>query len=372
MDAKLSPIIRKVEASDLDTIDALEQRCFSNDRLSRRRLKFWIRAEHRIFIVCEVDAQIVGYGLTLLPKGTRHGRLYSLAIDAEHRGAGYARLLIEKLENGTKKAGRLFMRLEVSKQNPKAIALYEGLDYQVFGVYDHYYEDDSDALRMQKRIRSAADAPELEACPWFAQTTPFTCGPAALLMAMARLRPERPLSKQEELDIWREATTIFMTSGHGGTHPIGLALSAKRRGFEAEVLLNSSEALFVDGVRVEAKREVIAMVDAQFREQARNEGVNVNICEASQSMIAECLAKRAVVICLVSTYRLDGHKAPHWVCVTGIDELCLYVHDPDFDQEKQDPFECQHIPIAREDFNKMATFGSRRLRTAIVISLPLE
>ncbi|MCL1487420.1 MAG: peptidase C39 family protein [Marinobacter sp.] len=67
--------------------------------------------------------------------------------------------------------------------------------------------------------------------PYYPQTTEFTCGPAALIMAMAALNQQQSLTTLEELKIWREATTIFMLSGHGGCGPHGLALAAWHRGF---------------------------------------------------------------------------------------------------------------------------------------------
>jgi hypothetical protein len=51
------------------------------------------------------------------------------------------------------------------------------------------------------------------------------------MMAMKALDPAMELNRTLELRLWREATTIFMTSGHGGCGPYGLALSAYRRGF---------------------------------------------------------------------------------------------------------------------------------------------
>ena len=35
----------------------------------------------------------------------------------------------------------------------------------------------------------------------------------------------------QEMQLWREATTIFMAAGHGGCSGQGLALAATRRGF---------------------------------------------------------------------------------------------------------------------------------------------
>ena len=49
------------------------------------------------------------------------------------------------------------------------------------------------------------------------------------MMAMTALDPSRTMDANDEIRIWREATTVFMTSGHGGCGPYGLALAAHRR-----------------------------------------------------------------------------------------------------------------------------------------------
>lgn len=74
------------------------------------------------------------------------------------------------------------------------------------------------------------------------------------------------------------------------------------------------------------------------------------------------------MIILISTYRMDGKKAPHWVVVSAMDEHCLYVHEPDPTPGEQTPVDCQYMPIARRDFDKMSIFGKDKLRTALVIS----
>ncbi|WP_439135751.1 peptidase C39 family protein [Pseudomaricurvus sp.] len=372
--------------SDLEALDALEQQSFDSDRLSRRSLRHWIKAHHGILLLSEDDGGLLGYGLVWLHKGTRLARLYSLAVAQRARGQGVGAALLSQLEKLTAARGRIFMRLEVAKSNASAIGLYERQGYRVFGEYSDYYEDHSDALRMQKRIRVAhaegGVSADIQCIPWYQQTTEFTCGPASLMMAMASqidsgvtddaigfaaTAAEVQPSQELELDIWREATTIFMTSGHGGCHPLGLALSARRRGFDAEVYLNTERPLFIESVRNEDKKQVIALVHQQFLDRAKQHGVNVVYEDVSQSVLSDWLAAGFAVMVLISTYRLDGKKAPHWVCLTHIDEHCLYVHDPDLTQGQQLPLDCQHLPIAREDFDKMSAFGSERLRTAIAI-----
>jgi ribosomal protein S18 acetylase RimI-like enzyme len=359
--------IREAEIGDIASLHELEQKCFASDRLNRRRFRYWIAAPNRVFLVAENADGVQGYGLAILHRGTRSARLYSLAVSPAVRGQGVADLLLHAIESLCADKGRLYMRLEVASTNSAAIGLYMKQGYTVFGSYAHYYEDDRDALRMQKRIRYLPANLLTRTVPWYRQATEFTCGPAALMMAMASLDPNLELSLKMELDIWRVATTIFMTSGHGGCHPLGLAIAARNLGFNVEVCLNKTTPLFIDSVRSPLKKSVLAVVDEQFHEKAANLDIQVNYDELSQDQIETWIHSGAMVIVLVSTYRMDGKKTPHWVTVTGMDDVCLYVHDPHVDRKVNVEIDCQHIPIAREDFTKMSAFGSERLRTAVAL-----
>ena len=363
-------LIRLVEDRDLEGLVALEEDSFTGDRLSRRRFQHWIKASNRVFLVAEKNQQVLAYGLVLLHKGTRLARLYSVAVSPLARGQGIGRQLLLDLEQAASEKGRLDMRLEVAKDNQGAIGLYAALGYRSFGEYHDYYTDHGDALRMQKRIRRIKAKAVLRPVPWFQQTTEFTCGPASLLMAMASLDKKIKPSQELELDIWREATTIFMTSGHGGSHPLGLALAARKRGFAVSAYISTDKPLFLEGVRTDKKKEIMRIVEQQFRHRAKKEKIKVVITDLTQLQIASALERQHAIIILISTYLMDGKKAPHWVTVTGMDEDCIYVHDPDVDEKMQDTLDCQHIPIAREHFARMSTFGNDRLRTAIILKKP--
>ena len=360
--------IREAAEADLPRLLQLETNSFSTDRLSRRSFLHWIKARHGILLVAEAEGGTWGYGLALLHKGTRLARLYSLAVDPAVRGKGIGRKLIKQLEERAAARGRLYMRLEVAVGNQTAIELYESMDYRIFGRYPDYYDDHTDALRMHKRIRfPSAELVSLAPTPWYRQSTQFSCGPAALMMAMARIDRTVEPSLDLELDIWRESTTIYMTSGHGGCHPIGLALAAHARGFEARVVLNRKGPLFIDGVRSAHKKEIMSVVDARFRKKAKEAGIAMTYAEAPLKNVETALKAGEAAIVLISTYRTTGSKAPHWVTATAIDDLCLYVNDPDA-SENRTAIDCQHIPIAREDFEKMSVYGNSRLRTAVIIA----
>ena len=362
--------LRRAQKNDLDQLVALEQACFSSDRLSRRSFRHWIDSDHCSFVVATDGGAVVGYCLILYFRGTTLARLYSVAVSPACRGRGIADRLIADGEVRAREAGRLFLRLEVDVNNSGAIRLYEKLGYKPFGFYPAYYEDAHDALRMQKCIRPVPPVAANRAIPWLQQSTNFTCGPAALMMAMGALDADYLPSQDEELRIWREATTIFMTSGHGGCHPVGLALAARRRGFDVQVWLNQSAPLFVDGVRSAEKKQIISLVHEGFIGDARACGIDLLYREFSDGDLAAEFDDGAVPLVLISTYRLDGKKAPHWVAMSGHDSDCLYVHDPDIGEQGAAGLDSQFVPVARRDFNKMSRFGRQSLRTAVIVRSP--
>lgn len=359
--------IRPAQLSDLSALVVLENASFVTDKLSRRSFRHWLVTEHRALLVAEWEQRIAGYILIIYHPGTRLARIYSLAVMPQLRGHGIAKALMQLGEQAACADGSLYLRLEVGVDNMPAIKLYESLGFQRFGLYRDYYQDHKDALRLQKRIRRYRDTPQHCSVSWLRQTTPFTCGPASLMMAMHGLDKRYLPSQEEEINLWREATTIFMTSGHGGCHPLGLALAARRRGFDVEVWINQTATLFIDSVRDEAKKQVIGVVDGYFKREAEKQEIPIHYANINQNDLIAALELGAIPLILISTFAMDRKKTPHWVVISGFDQACLYVHDPDPEEGRQSELDCQFIPIAREDFDRMSYFGKTRLRTALIV-----
>ena len=374
-----SVVLRVATLHDLASLQHIEQTCFTTDRLSKSRFKFYIDAQHAELIVAEraplnSDSNlitnklglnsVVGYGLLLLRRGTQLTRLYSIAVLPEARGLGVAEKLINSLGERALLRGKRFMRLEVAVGNAGAIALYKKLGFSQFGMYTDYYDDHTDALRMQKvLVPSKSVKPEVY--PWYQQTTDFTCGPSALMMAMCALNNRYEMTQAKELSLWRTATTIFMMSGHGGCHPVGLALAAVNEGYAAKVVINQDVPLFVDGVRNANKKAIVENVESQFMDEARKKGISVEISDWRTDVIDQTLKANGAVLCLISTYAFDKKKVPHWVAITSCDPHCYYLHDPDASEGQ--PVEYQHIPVAREDFLRLASYGTRKVRTLVLL-----
>lgn len=364
--------IRSAQLADVDALFALENASFEYDKLTKRRIKYWIGAPNAIFMVaCTNDIGqvpiVMAYALVIMRKGSRSARLYSLATDRRARGHKLGEHLLLSAEAQALAQGSLFMRLEVAIDNRYAIALYERLGYRQFGLYKEYYENKVDALRMQKAIKQLYSKTFLPEYPWYEQSTEFTCGAAALMMAGASLGLPLNLTQYTELDIWRQATSIYMTSGHGGSHPIGLALAAKTLGMQCDVFINIEHTPFIDGVRSAHKKALLTAVHQQFCEKSVEAGIQLHYSEPNIQAMRKAIEQGKAVICLISTYQFDEKKVPHWVAITHIDDDCLYIHDPDL-EEGENAMDYQHIPIAIEDFSSMATYGKQKLRTCLVLS----
>lgn len=364
---KIQIDVLPVTLAHLDALIQLENDCFTSDQLSRRSFRRFISNKQSVFLVALLNDEVIGYLLTIFHRGTRLARLYSMAVSPAHRGFGVARTLMEKGEAAAQEKGALYYRLEVNTQNQSAIHLYHSLGFKEFKLIKQYYEDHSDALRMQKRIRIYHRPAVHTAIPWLQQSTPFTCGPATLMMALSALKHNYQTSLEEELEIWREATTIYMTSGHGGCHPLGLALAANARGLDAQVWVNNADPLFVDSVRSEEKKRIITTVHHHFVKQVHQKNMVIHYENITADKIKQACDEGAVIIILISTYQLDRKKAPHWVVVSGYDQGCFYLHDPDPDEHQQDQMDCQYVPIAHQDFERMSVFGATRMRTAIIL-----
>jgi len=361
-------IYRLAQPADVDELLVLENQCFESDRLNARSFLWMVtRANARLIVALtdQPEQRLAGYALVLFHHGTSLGRLYSLAISDDARGQGLGQQLLAQAEQHALDRECAYLRLEVRPDNAPAIRLYERNGYRLFDRIDDYYKDHAPALRYEKRIREHATGVARHV-PYYPQTLDFSCGPACLLMAMKALQPPRAMQRHEELQIWREATTVFMTSGHGGCSPQRFALAPVRRGVAGGLLGAVRGALVLAGGGGGGKREGLGPGHGGVRrEPAGRAGrptgrAPLNLWQLQQD--------NGLALVLISSYRLTRSKAPHWVLVTGCDDDFVYLHDPDIDHSQQrQAMDCQYMPVSHKEFAGMSCFGGDKLRAAVVL-----
>lgn len=361
--------IRKAKVSDLPQLVAVENASFNYDQLSRRNFHWMIKKAQSIFLVLDYQGTIIGYGLVLMNRGTSLARLYSICTLKEYQGYGLASKLISELEKRACEEGDCaYLRLEVKEDNKSAIKLYEKLGYTKFTEKEDYYDDGKTAYCFEKRIRTLTK-PQRVNIPYYTQGTEFTCGPSSLMMAMKTFNPNYEMTLSNELQIWREATTIFMTSGHGGCGPHGLALSAWRRGYRAEMYLSRNEVLFLASVRNEEKKKIIELVHRDFEKKIATTNIKVFKKKFTLPDLKNVLKKGGIPLVLITTYHFDNNRAPHWVVVTAYDDGYVYIHDPDQyqDSDHAGVVSRVHIPIPDDQFLKISRWGADRLSAAVIV-----
>lgn len=204
--------------------------------------------------------------------------------------------------------------------------------------------------------------------PLYRQTLDFTCGPACLMMAMSHFDPDLVLDRKLELRLWRESTTVFMTNGLGGCGPVGLGLSAARRGFEAHVVIGHHSVPFLTTVKQESKREVIRLIHETMLEDAREARMPLELVDFNLKDVFRALDRGEIPILLISVYRLYGEKAPHWVVVRGYDAEYVYINDPYRDFGGRAPtWAGGRLRLPHKEFSKMKRYGQNLEKSMVIL-----
>lgn len=147
---KAKAIIRKARLADLDRVTEIEWSVFHSDQLSRQSLRRYIHVPSAAMIVAQEGQEITGYALIGLRKGSKIGRLYSIAVDKKRAKRGVGRALLAASEHLARKRKCHLFALEVRADNQRAIKLYRKNDYSLMGREKNWYEDGSAALKFVK------------------------------------------------------------------------------------------------------------------------------------------------------------------------------------------------------------------------------
>lgn len=359
--------IRPAAPADLDGLVTIEEAVFATDRVSRRSLRQFLASPNAAVIVAELGGKLAGYTLVLFRAGSATARLYSIAVAPHAGGRRLGATLLAAAEQAAIARGMGALRLEVHEANAPAIARYRKSGYREFGRHHEYYEDQGHALRFEKRL--VPDLKRLKAAPpYFHQTTEFTCGPACMMMALAWADPSLKPGPALEFKLWRESTSIFMTSGPGGCEPYGLAVTLKRHGLAPRIHVSHAGPYFLDTVSAPDKRRVMRLAQDEFRREAKELSIPIHLAPLSESGLMESFDNDAVVIVLMSGYRMVRRNVPHWVFAFGREGRYILVHDPAARRDEHgnaDAAETYAVPT--HEFARMSRFGKEDLRAAVVI-----
>lgn len=146
--------IRALTIKQLDELDALDQRCFTNgDSYTRHTLEFLLKEPNSLAycIVLPQTAQMIAF-IIAMHEADGTGHITTLGVAPEYRRRGLAFLLLEQAENAFLLRNVRMMRLEVRTNNFGAQQLYARAGYTVAQRMNRYYANGGDGFLMIKSL----------------------------------------------------------------------------------------------------------------------------------------------------------------------------------------------------------------------------
>lgn len=360
--------IRLASEHDLPFLVRLEEVAFSDDRFTRDQIEYLLTRSRATSFVLEMAGQPVGAATVLWRSKLRLARLYNIAIDPGIQSRGLGTKLLKECEREAILRDCDRISLEVREDNIGGIRFYEKHGYAIERAMLDYYSDGSTGLKMAKALPPSKPLSLRLNVPYYAQTLDFTCGPACLMMTLKYFNPKLELTRALEMQLWKEATLIFMASGFGGTDGFGLSLAAINRGLRGRLVMSMDTTPMLKSVRTQQKRDVMRVVHRDMKRRARGAGLAIGVYQYGIEEIVSALHRGFVPIVMISTYRLTGDRVPHWVIVTGHDERHVYIHDPDIASYRKNRARARNIRIDKDEFLRMSRYGKEVYRCLLAFS----
>ena len=153
--------LRDFQPQDLETLWAIDQRCFAPDiAYSRHELSLYMRRNGAFTIVAEkqtdaVDTSSMAIAGFIVAESNRRAAGHIITIDVlpEHRRSGLGSMLLATAEERLRSAGCRSAHLEAAVNNLSAIRFYKRHGYDIVAARPRYYSGGLSAFVLQKRLK---------------------------------------------------------------------------------------------------------------------------------------------------------------------------------------------------------------------------
>lgn len=147
--------MRLFKPSDVDRILQIEHTSFILDVFSE---KTFLRLAHKfpeLFIVAEMDNEIVGYIIACILRGK--GYVASIGVDPRYRRQRIGSILADFVFKKLKARGIKVVELEVRTTNEEGLSFWKHLGFFPLRVVREFYAEGEDALKMRKNLWKIAN-----------------------------------------------------------------------------------------------------------------------------------------------------------------------------------------------------------------------
>ncbi len=197
------------------------------------------------------------------------------------------------------------------------------------------------------------------AVPFYRQTMDFSCGPACAAMVLRHFGKVGPLTRDLEVELWRETHAVEV----GGADRFGLSIPFALRGLSPHIISDCRGEGFLWYARryLKLDRRALRFFRVMQQRRASQLGVTQERRPPTLADLFAALHAGSVPIALVSTKIFVGphEDIPHWVVITGVRQELLSVHNP------LDPPARGHRTLAFSEL--FQTSSDFRERTVVVV-----
>jgi len=164
--------------------------------------------------------------------------------------------------------------------------------------------------------------------PFYRQTMDFTCGAACLLMVINHFLPSITLTRENEIDIWREGTSVLAL----GMGRYGLAFPALKRGMKVRIMTNTEGPEFRGRIEKRLNTEQFRnflLLYNERKERAFALGLEEKLKEdISLEDIRITMKRGGIPVMLTNSLLLGDEDAPHWIVLTGTGRGNIFFNNP--------------------------------------------
>lgn len=205
------------------------------------------------------------------------------------------------------------------------------------------------------------DGPAPRAVPYYRQTTEFTCGPVATAIALAALGDDATLTREGELRLWREATTL------PGCDPFGLALGAHARGSRPAVLITTPDPILLEHCTQDWERDTRSFIQRDFRARTLAAGLTVRTGAFELDEVLRHVAAGRPAALLIDEHPMHEEPCPHWVTLLEVRDDVVVLHDPWTDDHLgESHLDAAHLPIRADQLARLSGWGDVRYHAALL------
>lgn len=197
--------------------------------------------------------------------------------------------------------------------------------------------------------------------PYYRQTTEYSCGPVALLMAQSAVTGEA-ITRSAELKLWRRA------SHQPGAGPIALAVHADIEVFRPEVFISTEDVILGEHLQQPWELEVRELFDGEDERAAGELGIPITYRLFSLDEVAAEIEADAAVLLLIDEVYFHDETGSHWILAHGHRDGMFVLNDPWIDAPNGDSWvDASNLPVGRDDLEKIAWWGDPAFRGLVVL-----